>query len=144
MKDCHNFKYPSREASSCNPNHRQSLHPVQWTDNFSIKCTTSDGPIWYSEHNFMGCIKQNLKQRGKNNIEFIFSNKRFFLIWYRETSDTGCLAAPSGLTTASLLGLGRSIVGLSYFQYYSLLLQNFACKYTVLTVMFLNYCCDKL
>lgn len=67
-----------------------------------------------------------------------------FLLIYRETSDIGGLAAPSGLTTASLLELEDSIVGLSYFQCYLALLQNFACKYTVLAVMFLNDCCDEL
>lgn len=48
----------------------------------------------------------------------------FFLIWYRETSDIGWLAVPSGLATASLLELECSIVGSSYFQCYLALLQN--------------------
>lgn len=67
-----------------------------------------------------------------------------FLLIYRETSDIGWLAVPSGLTTASSLELECSTVGLRYFQCYLALLQNFACKYTVPTVMFLNYCCDEL
>lgn len=70
-------------------------------------------------------------------------NYRFFLTGWGETSETGCLAVHGGLTAASLLVRDAAELDEVIFQDYLLLVRNFACKYFVLTVMFLNYCYDN-